>query len=415
MTEKPNSMRETPPLPNPPERLGLDDLPCLCRPLTVLGALALSGGLVMNTFFGPEGHFVHAYLYNYGFFLSITLGGLFFVAIQHVTRAGWSVTVRRLAEVFGANVPVMAILFLPIVAAVFNAMPLYPWSQPEIVAEQPLLQHKAVYLNPTFFTLRAVFYFAVWGWLGRYFLRRSLEQDQSKDPGLTRRMERLSPAALVLLGGTVTFASFDWLMSLEPEWFSTIFGLYYFAGAMVGFLAVVILAAMLLQATGRATVSITVEHYHDLGKLLFGFVIFWGYMAFSQYMLIWYANIPEETQWYLTRQTGSWAGVSLVLLFGHLLIPFFGLLPRAAKRRKAILGFWAVWLLATHWLDLYWLVMPSMAGVEGGCLPLGLVDVLCFVGIGSLYLAGAIRLATAGALVPQGDPRLAESLAFENM
>ena len=224
-------------------------------------------------------------------------------------------------------------------------------------------------------------------------------------------MERLSGPALLLLALTVTFAAFDWLMSLDPRWYSTIFGVYYFSGAIVGFLAAVILLAMLLQRGGRLTASVTVEHYHDLGKLLFAFVIFWGYIAFSQYLLIWYANIPEETGWYLVRQTGDWAGVSVLLLCVHLLLPFFGLLSREVKRRKVLLGFWAVWMLAAHWIDVYWLVMPSVSPTRP---PLAMVDFGCLAGLGCLYLAAVAHAAQGRALLPLGDPRLPESLAFEN-
>ena len=158
------------------------------------------------------------------------------------------------------------------------------------------------------------------------------------------------------------------IMSLEPAWFHAIFGVYYFSGAAVGFLAALVLAALVVQGSGRLTGTITAEHYHDLGKLLFGFVVWWGYIAFSQYMLIWYGNIPEETVYYLKRQTGPWAIVSLVLLFGHLLIPFLGMLPHEVERRRVLLGFWAVWLLVFHWLDMYWLVMPNLGG-GAGCQP----------------------------------------------
>ena len=342
-----------------------------------------------------------------------TPSALFFVALQHACRAGWSVTVRRLAEVLAAIMLVPAILFLPIVIRVLQSSgSLYPWADPRVVAGSELLQHKAVYLDPVFFAVRAAVYFAVWGLLGAYFLRQSVRQDQSGDPKLTQRMERLGGPALLLLALTVTFAAFDWLMSLEPAWFSTIFGLYYYAGATVGFQAALILAAMLLQATGRISDrSITVEHYHDMGKLLFTFVFFWGYIAFSQYMLIWYANIPEETAWYLTRQTGTWKWVSLVLLFGHLLIPFVALLSRKVRRSKVLLGFWAVWLLAVHWVDVYWLVMPA---IHAESAPIGLIDGACLLGIGSLYLAGAVGIAGRRSLVALGDPRLDESLAFEN-
>jgi hypothetical protein len=167
-----------------------------------------------------------------------------------------------------------------------------------------------------------------------------------------------------------------------------------------------------VQAGGMARHSITVEHYHDLGKLLLGFIVFWGYMAFSQYMLIWYANIPEESVWYLARQSGPWKWISLSLLFGHLLIPFLGLLSREVKRRKMLLGFWAVWILAAHWFDLYWLVMPTFAP---NTLPLGPIDFCCAAALGSLFLAGIVWTAGTHALVPLKDPRLNESLAFENI
>jgi hypothetical protein len=200
-------------------------------------------------------------------------------------------------------------------------------------------------------------------------------------------------------------------MSLEPDWFSTIYGLYYFAGAVVAGLAAMILMALLVQAGGRLRASITVEHYHDLGKLLFAFVVFWGYMAFSQYLLIWYANTPEEKVYYNLRTGGPWGGVSLLLLFANLLIPFFGLLPRGVKRCKASLGFWALWLLVVHAIDIFWLVMPNL---DGNHLPVGLVEMCCFAGLGCLFVAAVLQVAAHCALAPLRDPRLAESLAFEN-
>ena len=224
-------------------------------------------------------------------------------------------------------------------------------------------------------------------------------------------MEKLSAVALILFGLSVTFAAFDWLMSLEPHWFSTIYGLYFFAGAVVAFFAAIILAALALQRGGWLAQSITTEHYHELGKLLFGFIVFWGYMAFSQYMLIWYANIPEETGWYVDRQTGPWTAVSLVLLFGHLLIPFFGLLSREVKRRRILLGAWAAWMLVIHWVDLYWLIMPTFAP---GHLPFGPTDLCCMIAVGGPFLAGLLWSARGRALLPMKDPRLDESLAFEN-
>ena len=263
-----------------------------------------------------------------------------------------------------------------------------------------------------FFGGRCVAYFVIWTLLSRFFWQRSVQQDRSGLAVLTLRMERLSPVGLLLLAGTITFAAFDFLMSLTPRWYSTIYGLYYFSGGMVGALAAIILLAIGLQAAGRLRSVVTVEHYHDLGKLLFAFVIFWGYMAFSQYMLIWYANLPEETEWYQPRNSGAWGVMSLVLLFGHLLIPFVGMMSRQIKRRKALLGFWAVWLLVVHWLDVYWLAMPAY---DPARVPLGLMDLACLAGVGCLFAAGVIWVGSAAALVPVKDPRLAESLAFENI
>ena len=280
-----------------------------------------------------------------------------------------------------------------------------------MVAAEKLPQAKLLYLNVPFFTARTIFYFVTWGLLAWFFLKQSLRQDASGDPVATRRMEKASPLAMILFGLTVTFASFDWLMSLEPAWVSTIFGLYFFAGAVVGALATLVLFALALQWAGIARRTITVEHYHELGKLLLGFIIFWGYMAFSQYLLIWYANIPEESVWYLTRQTDPWAWITVALLFVHLLIPFLGLLSRDVKRRGLLLGIWAAWILVAHWLDVYWLVMPTFAPDR---LPLGMIDVCCITAVGCLFLAGIVWTAQNRSLVALGDPRLDESLAYEN-
>lgn len=395
------------------------------RALAVAGAGLVGAGIVLGWIgAGSSAYLLHSYLVSYCFWLSLSLGALFFVALQHATRAGWSVTVRRPAEVLAANTTLLTLLFLPVLVPLFlGDASLYPWNDPARVAHDHLLEHKAPYLNSAFFGIRAVGYFLVWGLLARWFLARSTEQDATGDPELTRRMERLSPVALLLFGVTITFAAFDWLMSLEPHWFSTIFGVYYFSGAAVGGVAAIILVALGLQATGRLADSVTTEHYHDLGKLLFAFVVFWGYIAFSQYMLIWYASLPEETVWYLKRQSGPWFWVILALLFGHLLVPFAGLLGRPAKRARLSLAFWAVWILAFHWLDLYWIVMPKywgQASAAGSVSTVGVVlcvaaDLCLFGGLGAVYLAGAVRVAGDRSLVPLKDPRLHEAVAFENV
>ncbi len=405
-------------------QLGDDDNLTLSRiPPRLISGAAAAGGIILliALLLGWAAkdsftYFFHAYLVSFSFYLSISLGALFLVTLHHASRAGWSVCVRRVSEIVAANVLLMAILFLPILlVAIFGGKTLYVWTNLAAIEDEHvrhILEGKSAYLNLWFFTLRAVIYFAVWGGLIWFFWKRSLEQDKSGDVTLSLKMEKVSYPALILFALTITFAAFDWIMSLTPVWFSTIFGVYFFSGAVVGGLSTIILVLIALQGRGRLTTAVTPDHYHELGKLLFAFIIFWGYMAFSQYMLIWYANMPEETVWYLPRQRHGWLAVSLILLFGHLLIPFFGLMSRQVKRRKALLGFWAVWMLVVHWLDVQYLVMPHVN--ETG-FPLGPMDICCLAGVGLIFLAGLLFFAGHRPLVPTKDPRLGESLGFENL
>jgi hypothetical protein len=309
---------------------------------------------------------------------------------------------------------VFALLFVPLVVA---APALFSWFSAETVATDPLLAAKSPYLDPTFFWLRAAFYLVVWALLGWWFRRASLAQDVSADPAATRRLQMVAAPALLLYAITQTFAAFDWIMSLDPHWYSTIFGVYFFAGSTVGVFAVLALAGMALErpaAGGRGPLAglITIEHYHDLGKLLLSFVVFWAYIAFSQFMLIWYGNIPEETLWFAHRWHHGWKAVSVALAVGHFVLPFFFLLLRVAKRRRPLLAAGALWMLLAHWLDLYWLVVPAVSPEHA--MP-QLTDLLAFVGVGALWLAAWAALVAGRAAVPVGDPRLAESLSFENM
>jgi hypothetical protein len=408
----------------PKENAGLSDEattainPRAAGPFALAGAALLGGGFVLGLLQRDHlAYFLHSYLVSVCFVASLCLGALFFVAVLHATRAGWGIVLRRIAEFLSVNIATVAVLFLPVlVAVIMRNHWLYEWLDAERMREgskhySELLAIKRPYFQVYFYVARSVGYFVIWWALARFFFTRSLKQDESGDPNLTLQMERWSGPSLLLFAVSLTFAAFDWLMSLTPEWYSTIFGLYFFAGCVVSGLSSIVLSAVMLQATGRLKSVITPEHYHDMGKLLLGFVIFWGYMGFSQYMLIWYGNIPEETVWYQARQTNGWALISLALLFGHLLIPFFGLLSREVKRRRHLLAFWAVWLLVFHWIDLYWVVMPSL---EQKKPQFGLLDVAVALGILSLYLAGLALVAGGKSLVARKDPRLGESLAFEN-
>jgi hypothetical protein len=282
---------------------------------------------------------------------------------------------------------------------------------------------KLAWLSPAWFLVRTVIYFAVWIGMAMWYWRRSTLQDKTGDVELTERMQGFSGAAVLILVLTMTFAAFDLLMSLDPHWFSTIFGVYFISGALLSSFAAITLVIGLLQRLGYLTVSVTTEHYHDLGKWMFAFVFFWGYIAFSQYMLLWYANIPEETTWLAHRGASTanfdraslgpngWSYVSIALLFGQLLIPFAGLLSRHVKRSRPMVMFWAAWILVFHWVDIWWLGMPEL----DGRVHFGVVEVLCFLGIGGVFMATYLRMLAKNPLRPLNDPRMPESLAFQNI
>jgi hypothetical protein len=374
-----------------------------------LAALGIGGSLVLAGMLehGAD-HLLETYLVSFAFFLSISLGGLFFVLLQHCTRAGWSVVVRRIAEAVAANVWLMAVLAIPVVLGMDH---LYHWTDTAAAAHDPLLAGKIAFLNPTFFVIRLVVYFVLWGLMASFLHRTSVAQDASGDPALTLRMERLSAPGMVVFALSLNFAAFDLLMSLDPHWFSTIFGVYYFAASVVAFLAVMPKILFAMQLRGILPNAVTVEHYHDFGKLLFGFVVFWAYIAFSQYMLIWYANIPEETQWFLKRQTGDWTVVSLLLIFGHFVLPFLLLVSRAIKRRPALLAATGAYVAIMCWIGIYWLVIPEFSP---GVARFGLLDVLCFLGMSGVFSAAVILRLGRHSVIAEKDPRLEESLAFEN-
>ncbi|RMH23040.1 MAG: hypothetical protein D6696_01835 [Acidobacteria bacterium] len=368
-----------------------------------VGALALSFALGRSD--GPQ--LYHSYLVAYLFGLSLALGGLFFVLLQYATRAGWSVVVRRLAEHVMATLPLFALLWLPIGLWGFDDV-FHHWAHPP--PDDPVLAWKEPYLNPGAFYVRAAVYFAVWTLLAVWFWRRSRRQDEEREPAITRRLQSLSAPALILFGLTLTYAAIDWIMSLDPHWFSTIFGVYVFAGSVVAILAFLILVALSLRGSGLLDGVLTWEHFHDLGKLLFAFVVFWAYIAFSQFMLIWYANIPEETEWFIHRWHHGWQYASIFLAAGHFGLPFLFLLPQEVKRSRAGLTFAASWLLFMHYVDLYWLVMPSLHHEH---FHVDLLDLTCLIGVVSLVFAVFAYLLVRGKLVPVGDPRLAESMALE--
>jgi hypothetical protein len=366
-----------------------------------------------------------AYLASYLYALTIVLGCLFFVLIQHLVRAGWSVVVRRIAEYAMIMVVPMAVLFLPIVFGLFMQGKLFVWTDPNFAAEhgisESVWENKTAYLNAGFFLVRAVIYFAVWIGLALYYWRGSTRQDETGERAATDRMQFWAGPAVMLFALSVSFAAFDWGMSLAPMWFSTMFGVYIFAGAILAAHCVIALGSYLLQRCGAIKDEVTVEHYHDLGKYIFGFVVFWTYISFSQYLLIWYGNIPEETEWFYARQNGVFGGMSIALILLHWLLPFAGTMSRHVRRRPGLLAFWAVYLLVMHFIDIYWIVMPEARKLEHGVVPtlggaLGVAaSLLCVLGMCALVGGLMLKVAGDNRLLPVRDPRLRESIAFENI
>jgi len=332
-----------------------------------LASMLIGAGLlicVVTLFFeGGLDRFGFAYLWGFAFLWTVVLGCLFFVALQHVTHAVWSVVVRRIAEMFAAPIGVVALLFLPV--ALFALLPgsfsVFPWSDPGVVTGDALLEGKRPYLNVPFFIARAALFFVIWTLFTNFFVKRSLLQDEGVGgEAATKAMRRWSAPFIVIFALTITFAAFDWLMSLEPHWFSTIFGVYIFAGMTLVGLAVITIAVVWMRAKGRLGDRIvTDEHLYSLGALTFAFTCFWAYIGFSQFMLIWYGNIPEETVYYMHRIDNGWLGISLLVVALRFVLPFFLLLSRDAKMNPKLLVTTSVVVIVGQFVDLYWLIMPQ--------------------------------------------------------
>ncbi len=378
--------------------------------LPAAGGIALVVGLIGSLALGRADlkQFYFSWLVAFLYFLSIALGALFFVLIHYISKAGWSTAVRRIAENAMATLPAFAVLVLPIALGMSE---LFIWTDADLVAKDPALHSKAPYLDTRFFLVRLVIYVVMWFAMSVYFGRASRRQDATGDHDITRRLQMAAAPSLFVFALSITFASIDWIMSLDPHWYSTIFGLYFFAGAVVAAHAFIAIVTVGLHRSGLVTGVFTTDHFHDLGKLLHGFTIFWTYIGFSQFFLIWYANIPEETIWFRHRLTGSWKTVTIALAIGHFVIPFFAIMARSVKRNPALLRLGAIWMLAMHYLDLHWLVMPNIH--EHGFAPTAL-DLTTWLAVGGAFLAVFGFNLTRAALIPIRDPRLPESLTYEN-
>ncbi len=386
-------------------------LPMIGGALAVIGlgtTLAASGGEL-------KARAMFSYLWAFEYCLSLALGGLAFTLLEHVTRAGWSASVRRIGETAMATLPFFIILWIPIATVGFHD--LYPWTH----EHDALIEKKRWFLSNGFFLGRGVAYLAIWSVLAFVLHRSSAKQDSLKEgperERLTRLMWRVSAAGVLLYGLTQSLQAIDWMMSLQPHWYSTIYGVYYFAGSILSFFAFCALVVMGLQKAGVLS-AVTTEHFHDLGKYAFGFTVFWAYIAFSQFILIWYANIPEETIFYMVRLSGGWELISYALPLIHFLIPFALLMSRHVKRSRRGLGYAAVWVLLVHAVDLYWNIMPNFGshgeGMQHSTLAPNWTDAAAFIGMAGAFLAVFSFFLTRNKVICIGDPRLQESLAHEN-
>ena len=371
--------------------------------LAVLGFAAVAAGIMTDAKRGWA-----AFLQSHFYFMSLALGGLFIAAIQWLTGAMWSAPIRRLSESFTAYLPVVFVGFLVIVIGMPH---LFEWMHPEVVKGDLMLEHKAGYLNRNFFVIRNIIAIAIWVFFAKKMIGNSIAQDANGDLKYTKQNQGLSPIFLILFAISFTMASFDMLMSLDPHWFSTMFGVYCFAGLFYSSLALTAIVAVKLKRSGALAGIVNENHLHDLGKFMFAFTVFWAYIGFSQFMLIWYANLPEETMYFMHRLEGKWVYVSIFLLVGKFMVPFFALLPREAKRSESRLLKVGCWMLFAQWVDLLWIIQPEFFkdGPKVGWIEIG-----AFVGFAGVFLFMMTRFLSKNTIVAIKDPKIVESVYYHH-
>ncbi len=369
----------------------------------IVGAV-FSALLVVGEFL-DRAQFFHAYLIGFVFWIGITLGSLALLMLQHLTGGVWGLVIRRVLEAATRTLPLMLLLFIPVVVGLKQ---IYPWTNAEEMSKSPALHEKALnYLNPSFFTTRAAVYFAIWSLLAILLNWFSLEQDRTADPKFGKRMRIISGPGLGLFVLTVTFASIDWVMSLDPAWSSTIYGLIFVASWSLSALAFTILAMAWLSQCDPMNAVVRPSHFHDLGNLMLALVMLWTYFAFSQYLIIWSGNLPEETVCYFARKHGGWGAIALGIVILQFAFPFMTLLSRAAKRSSQKLALLAVLILAMRIVDVVWLIEPSFNREH---FHLSWMDVVAPIAIGGLWLTTFAWQLQKRALIPINDPQLEQAL-----
>src|SRR5216110_1435538 len=373
--------------------------------LGVVAVIALVLCLV-GAFVSPH-QFSYSWLFAFGFFFTLCAGCFFWTIVHHATDAEWSVVVRRQLENIADLLTVLAVLFVPILLLRHH---LYSWMDiPRGV--EAALDSKRAYLNSQFFVLRAVVFLGFFLLAALALRRFSVLQDKDGNPRFTIDMRKVSFISLPMFALCLTFGAFDWLMSLNYRWFSTMFGVYIFAGAAGSSMSLLVLVITALRQAGYLKDVVTLEHYHIMGKWMFAFCVFWAYIGFGQYMLIWYANIPEETQYFLTRNTESWWYLSMVLVFGRFFGPFLILLLQSIKKHPHQLCYVAIWILLMQLLDMYLVVLPALHGTG---VHVSVWDFAALIAIGTTLAFIYLRIVGKTSLFPVRDPRLIESLKLVN-
>lgn len=360
--------------------------------------------LLVIGLFIDRAQFFHAYLVGFIFWVGITLGSLALLMLQHLTGGVWGLVIRRVLEAATRTLPLMLILFLPIIVGLKQ---IYPWTSPEFMSQTDALKQKAHYMNPSFFIIRALLYFALWSLMAMLLNWLSLQQDRSGDKQIRKRFQIISGPGLALLIISITFASIDWVMSLEPAWSSTIFGLIFVAAWSLSALSFTIVVMSWLSKRPPMDHVVQRAHFHDWGNLLLTLVMLWTYFAFSQYLIIWSGNLAEETTWYVARKHGGWGVIALAIVVLQFAFPFLSLLSRAAKKSSERLASLAVLILIMRVIDVIWLIEPAYNGEH---FHLSWMDLIAPIAIGGLWVSWFAWQLQKRALLPLNDPQMEQAL-----
>jgi hypothetical protein len=371
-----------------------------------------TGGILLCVPFGVRspGQFFHSYLFAVVFWLMMPLGCIAILMMHHLTGGWWGYPIRRLLEAGSRTLALLGVLFIPVL---FGLSYLYPWARAQEVRSDPILQYKKPYMNPGFFTVRTVIYFAIWLLLAFLLNRWSEEQDRTGNPALAGRMEAMSGPGLIFWGIGITYSCVDWVMSIESHWFSTIYGMLFMVIAALTAICFVIFVLRMLSDAEPLKDCVTSAQYNDLGNLMLTFLMLWAYLSFSQFLIIWQGNLKDEIPWYVTRAFGGWGGIGIVLMALNFGVPFILLLQRPVKRKLRVLSVVAAAMVFLSIIDMYWIVVPGFPSERNGPY-FHALDFFALIGIGGLWIAAFFWQLKKLPLLPQHDPRFEGALEHEH-